>query len=372
MFPSEVIDAGEAVERDLEGARGLGDLEAEVAGLCGTINVATAALVDLIATVIEAGTWAGGGYRSIEHWVTVQCGLSGLRAKALCRLARRVDELPETISRFREGRMSEDQVAPIARHVPADCEASVAETAEHMTPSQVSRVVGSYHYDDNKPTDDPDGKADEDEERERAKRRSLSFGWDHDGNLKGSFLLPADQGAVVKQALEASRDILFNERSTAGDGDRLVEAQVTWADALVRLADIALGTDATNRPGSDRYEALVHLQVEDLDNKPASELAHLHLGPAIGPSMFRYLSCDASIRVILEKAGVAINEGRKYRTVPRKIRRAVENRDRGCRYPGCTNTRWVDVHHIVHVRHEASCDRGRVRGPPRWAVAAAW
>jgi transposase len=31
----------------------------------------------------------------------------------------------------------------------------------------------------------------------------------------------------------------------------------------------------------------------------------------------------------------------------------------------------VDHFHVIRVRHEAPCLRGRVRDPPRWAVAAA-
>jgi hypothetical protein len=332
------------------GSRRLGVLESEIAGLCGTINVATAALVDLIAEVIADGGWGGGGYRSIEHWVAVHCGLCPARAKDLCALARRVGELPETLTRFRAGRLSEDQVRPIVRHVPGEFEKSVAELAEKTTPSQIARVARDYRYDpptDNtdKDDDNPDeGKAD-DEERRR--RRSLSFGWDDDGNLRGAFSLPPDDGAIVKQALEASRDIVFNERTGDAPDE---ETNVTWADALVRLADVALGADATDRPARDRYQALIHLRTETIDDMAATELAYLHLGPAVTPRVAKYMTCDATVRIILEKAGVPVNEGHKYRTVPDKIRRIIEERDRGCRIPGCNSCRWIVVHHLVHWR----------------------
>jgi len=332
-------------------ARSLAVLEPEIAGLCGTINVATAALADAIAEVITAGEWAGGGYRSIEHWAAVHCGLSPTRSGDLCALARRADELPETLTRFRAGRLSEDQVRPIVRHVPARYEASVAELAEHTTPSQITRVARSYRLDPptNKDDDDDDaGDAEENEDRERQAKRSLTFGWDDDGNLRGGFCLPPDDGAIVKQALEASRDILFNEHTPKPPD----EAQITWADALVRLADIALGTDATDRPTRDRYQALIHLRTEDLNDLPATELAYLHLGPAITPRVAKYMTCDATVRVILEKAGAPINEGHKYRTVPDKLRRIIEDRDRGCRIPGCNGCRWIVVHHITHWRHK--------------------
>ena len=40
--------------------------------------------------------------------------------------------------------------------------------------------------------------------------------------------------------------------------------------------------------------------------------------------------------------------GRRTRSIPPAIRRALTVRDEGCRFPGCSNTRYVDAHHIKH------------------------
>jgi hypothetical protein len=42
-----------------------------------------------------------------------------------------------------------------------------------------------------------------------------------------------------------------------------------------------------------------------------------------------------------------LDVGRKTRTVPPAIRRALDYRDGGCRFPGCGN-RFCDAHHIKH------------------------
>ena len=42
-----------------------------------------------------------------------------------------------------------------------------------------------------------------------------------------------------------------------------------------------------------------------------------------------------------------LDVGRRTRTVPSALRRALEARDRGCRFPGC-GLRFTDAHHIVH------------------------
>ena len=60
------------------------------------------------------------------------------------------------------------------------------------------------------------------------------------------------------------------------------------------------------------------------------------------------LTCDAAVVVMQEDAaGAALDVGRKTRTVPPAIRRALEARDTGCRFPGCTARR-CDAHHVVH------------------------
>jgi hypothetical protein len=43
-----------------------------------------------------------------------------------------------------------------------------------------------------------------------------------------------------------------------------------------------------------------------------------------------------------------LSVGRKTRTIPPALRRALRSRDRGCRFPGCTSSCSVDAHHVEH------------------------
>jgi hypothetical protein len=52
--------------------------------------------------------------------------------------------------------------------------------------------------------------------------------------------------------------------------------------------------------------------------------------------------------VLEDEEGEPLNVGRKTRSIPPALRRALNARDRGCRFPGCSNTRYVDAHHIHH------------------------
>ena len=63
----------------------------------------------------------------------------------------------------------------------------------------------------------------------------------------------------------------------------------------------------------------------------------------------RRIACDSSIVTIKEdQNGEPLSIGRRSRTIPPPMRRALRARDKGCRFPGCTNTRFVDGHHIEH------------------------
>ena len=77
--------------------------------------------------------------------------------------------------------------------------------------------------------------------------------------------------------------------------------------------------------------------------------AHLHDGPALGFDTARRLSCDAPVCAVLMGKGKEILDlGRTQRLPNRAQRRALMCRDGGCRFPGCTERRYVEAHHIVH------------------------
>lgn len=52
--------------------------------------------------------------------------------------------------------------------------------------------------------------------------------------------------------------------------------------------------------------------------------------------------------------GSVLDVGRRTRIIPTALRRAMKIRDRGCRFPSCTNTRYTHGHHIRHWAHGGS------------------
>src|SRR5262245_32322885 len=65
--------------------------------------------------------------------------------------------------------------------------------------------------------------------------------------------------------------------------------------------------------------------------------------------------CDAAIeRMAWGPKGTPTDLGRRARVVPPRLRRALEARDGGCRYPGCTAARRLRAHHVTHWAHGGS------------------
>ena len=80
-----------------------------------------------------------------------------------------------------------------------------------------------------------------------------------------------------------------------------------------------------------------------------ADLAMMADGDVIAASTSRRFCCDAGVVVAhVDALGVALSVGRKTRTIPATIKRALLLRDRTCRFPGCPHSRYVDGHHIKH------------------------
>ncbi len=230
------------------------ELEGEIAQVCGVMNAAAGRLIDLIARVLATGAWEGAGIRSAEQWVAWKCGVSPARARTIVAMARRLGEFPETKAAMEAGELCEDQVAVICRHAPAGIDAQAAELARSATVVQLRRVLGSYVFEAGEQADT--SAADEPEPPRRT-----NFGHDDEGSWTLSAQLSADEGALVERALAAARDELFR----AKESDRPTPADVSWADALVAMAERSLAPGAECRPHHDRHLVVLHVDTDPTD-----------------------------------------------------------------------------------------------------------
>ena len=214
------------------------EAQARLASLMGQINCLTAQVVEVIAEVLDAEAWGpGGGLRSPEHWVAWRTGGSPARAAGLVAMARRRGELPECEALFDAGGLGEDAMRVIAAKAPSGRDGELAELAPLLLHTQLGRVLGHL----------PEVAVTPRVERER----TVTFGFDADGWWGLRAALPPDEGALVQRALEMARSDVFRERQP--DADRLVRGPVSWADGLVRLAEVGLdGLDPATGRGQAR------------------------------------------------------------------------------------------------------------------------
>ena len=160
--------------------------------------------------------------------------------------------------------------------------------------------------------------------------------------------LPAEVGALVLKALQSAMDQAPRPDAPAGASEQPPSWAARRADALGLLAESYLehGPGALN--GCDRQLVSIHVAAETLRHKEAG-CCEIEDGPSIAAETARRLACDASVVAVIENEhGEPLNVGRRTRTISSPLRRFLNARDRGCRFPGCSNTRWVDAHHVHH------------------------
>jgi len=114
------------------------------------------------------------------------------------------------------------------------------------------------------------------------------------------------------------------------------------AAAREALHQRARATDAVD--GSPEAPT-IEQQEADADSPGQSVLQG---GTHVPAGTSQRLACDATRVVMRHDADGQITEvGARTRTIPPALRRALQHRDRGCRFPGCGRT-FGQGHHIRH------------------------
>jgi hypothetical protein len=101
--------------------------------------------------------------------------------------------------------------------------------------------------------------------------------------------------------------------------------------------------------GGHRTQLFVHLRRSDLDGKHGAVLED---GSVLSAETLRRLACDCSIvPVTVDDDGLPLDVGRKTRSIPPAIRRALRVRDRCCQFPGCDRDLFLDAHDVQSWAH---------------------
>lgn len=339
--------------------------------IAGFLNAQHARLVDQVVTLLaDTRLWQGSGVWTMAQWLAWRTGISPRTARHVVAIAERVDELPACATKFRRGELSLEQMAAIAERAPSWTDDQMSGLGVNLTVSQIRRTLGRYPF----PTDDPvapdqiggderpadeersdDTGADANEACEGACEGAdgntgpnpddhatgattaparpdeyCSLLWGDDGMLRLSARCDDETGRIIEAALAEARDRLFR------DGGR----EVSWLEALREAAERSL--DTVGDPGRrTRFQISVFVETDGT----MVDASRSHIGDAFRAR----LGCDRSMTPVFLHGGRPVSVGRSQRIVPERTRRQVEYRDHhACRVPGCTSTRFLEVHHIVH------------------------
>jgi uncharacterized protein DUF222 len=314
-------------------------LEERIVDLAARIAAATCRWLMLVAEFDRRKAYAEFGFAECSSWLAWRCSIAPRSAREHLRVARALQELPLIRAAMERGDLTYSKVRVLTRVATPEIEESLLEMARQATAAQLERIARAY------------GRAMNAEDSQRIfERRYFTYEWESDGSLSVRGNLPAEDGAVLLQALGAGREAI---RETFTDGGcaepPIVQRDPINADALVLIAEGMLAKGPDGRPVGERAQVVIHVDEAALSGDDAEHTrCELEEGAPISPETARRLTCDAAQVVMVDTEDGPREASRRKRTVPAHMRRELSARDGGCRFPGCTHRRWVDNHHIQH------------------------
>lgn len=315
------------------------DLDRAILRAAAKINTVTYEMLTHVREFDERAGFLKWGFDRCSDWLHWRCDISLNAAREKVRVAHALKDLPGVSKAFESGKLSYSKVRAITRVASAANEGDLIEYALRVTTQRVEERCRQMRHVEPAAT----------EEANRAYRsRGVCLIRNPDrGVMTITIEVPIEDGEVFAQALDKAAE--------AQPDDVMIE-DTSWrarqADGAMAMARSYLqGSSSTGASGGDAYQVLIHVDESALKTRRGRS--------DLPTESVRRLTCDAGIvRVVDGADGQPLSVGRKRRTVPPAIRRALRARDSGCAFPGCRHTKFLDAHHIKHWAHggETSMD----------------
>jgi hypothetical protein len=289
--------------------------------------------------VVATGAWKhDGAHRDAASWLANTTCATVAAARATVDTAARLAELPSTEAAMRKGALSLTQVDAIADAASADpgAEAELLERAQHDgvrgLRTACARVKAAAC-------------ADQEAKYERIREaRSLRHWTDPDGTGRIDVRGPVDATARVMAALEPFEHDLFEAARGAGRRDR---PDALAFDALVALAGSSCSAEETPRAVTTvvrvDYAALVRGATEP------GELCEIVGGGPIPVSVAQRLLDDSVVKLLLVDGTDVRAVSHPGRTIPARLRSAIEELHPECDVEGCHVTRHLEIDHNLPI-----------------------
>jgi len=308
------------------------DLLAEAQHLTSVMQSAQGKLMAVVGEINRREGFRIDGATSMGTWLSQTCGVSEPTGQAWAMTAVKLWDLPHIAAAFEAGDLTYDKVRVILPAATPETDAATVEEAKECSVRQLKELAKMRRGSD-------DIKPDEEYEsrylRFNDARRTISGQFDRDGY------------ALIKNCLvKIGKDL-------PTDGETRWDQRLADALAILCATDLVIDDAAdADRPQfkfgmgrSNNYLLVIHTDLAYLQGHEGSaEMERLGL---IGRETVERIACDA--RVVLgvdDDVGHTMYEGRTHRYPTDTQRREVLRRDRHCRFPGCSNLTFTDVHHI--------------------------
>ncbi len=349
ILDNEVKVFGETADRDLtsemqEHLDGLFDdeLEQSVVGLKRLMDASSAQLLTMLAELDRREIPQTEHGLSTTMWLQHFCRMAATEASGVVKTARALAEMPEVAEKAVKGSITPNGVKLLAqardKHPDefSDHESVFADIATYLDPRELRQAVSFWEQQ----VDYPAALADTATAREL---RRFYFHQSYEGMWATSGDIDPESGHVISTALRSHTDPVNLNR----DDHRSMPQRN--ADALTDICRFWLDhNDDASISGGERPHITVTVPYEVLTGKKR-RLGEID-GNAVDPETIRRLACDAGIvRIVTNGESQPLDVGRRVRTVTPAMRRALELRDGGCTWTGCTApASWCDAHHIIH------------------------
>jgi hypothetical protein len=281
-------------------------------------------ILELLAEVGRRESFREDGATSTEAWTAERFSVSTPTARTYAHLAERSEDLPRLAGALHRGEITLDQLRAVADMATPETDADFYAAARTCTVRQLAELARS---------------------KVATARAAAGTDVDKPGWLRFSDTfrtvtaqLPPEAYAEVRQCLESRA----RQRPADTDGEEPWDHRL--CEAFLNLIRHAGGT---RRQGTPAF-VVAHVPLETLKNETSNLVGELERDGFLSASVVRRLACDATVAVAVDDdQGRTMYEGRARRWPNDAQRREIIRRDRHCRFPGCTNVTFTDVHHIT-------------------------
>ncbi len=273
------------------------------------------------------------GATSLECWTAERFGVSTPSARAYAQVGEKAWDLPHLVGSLCAGEISFDKVRALADVASPETDEALCERAKGCSVRELADVARS--------------------EAGLAPTRGSSSGSAHDGRFVRfndalrtlSAQLPPESYAETKAAIDAQMGQIPSEGATPLDQRR--------CDAFLGIIRSSLPGSGASSPAAaaSPYVVVAHVPLGALAQdagEPSTLAGELEHHGLIDAETVRRIACDATVAVAVDDdVGHTMYEGRAQRFPSDAQRREIMRRDRHCRFPGCTNVTFTNVHHVV-------------------------